>query len=63
MVDREPGSREELRDFGREDRVRLEELLGGLYVAARLDLLAQRLDAVGKLHRPVPARRFAPLPL
>src|SRR5437763_15481159 len=63
MVDREPGPREKLRDFGCEHRVGLEQLRGGLYVAARLDLLAQILDAVGKLHRPVPARRFAPLPL
>ena len=63
MVDRQPGTREELRDFGGEHRIGVEQLHGGRYLTARLDLLAQGLDAVGKLHHPVPARRFAPLPL
>ena len=50
MVDRQPGTGEQVRDFGGEYRIGLEQLGGGGHRAARLDLFADRLDAVGKFH-------------
>ena len=53
VIDRQPRPREDMRDFGGEDRVGLEQLRRRRNLAARFELLADRLDAVGKLHCPV----------
>ena len=60
MIDRQPRPREDMRDLGREYRICLEQLRSRRHLAARLKLLADRLDAVGKLHRPVPIRSARP---
>jgi hypothetical protein len=63
MIDRQPRPGEKVRDFGGEYRIGLEQLGRGRHWTSRLDLFADRLDAVGKLHCRSSSPAFVLLPL